>query len=429
MQKINKITVIGSGSTYTPELINGFIEYQDKITVNAIDLYDIDDNRLEITGLLAQRMFDRAGISTQLRLIKNRIEAIEGADFIISQIRVGQIPSRIIDERIPLKHGVLGQETVGAGGIFNALRTIPVTLEIAKDVQRYAPEAWFLNFTNPSGIITEALYRHSSLTRVVGLCNVPINSQAAIAKLLGVNREDVWLDWIGLNHLGWIRRVEVNGKNRLSEIIGKISPEPPLDFYERFPFSGDQIKALGLIPTYYLRYYYDTPNIIQEFLKAGKTRGEIVADIEKELLRQYQDPHIDIKPEELKERGGAMYSQAALNLIYSLCTNQQDVQIVIARNNGAIAHLPDDAAVEVPAVVTSGNITPLATGNTPEHIRGLLENVKTSESLAIKAAVTGSIELIIQSLLANPLVPSFAEAQKITYELLNAHQRYLPKFN
>jgi 6-phospho-beta-glucosidase len=426
--KISKFTVLGSGSTYTPELLNGFLERRDDLEVDHISLFDIHAERLEITGDMARRMFARAGLPVRLELTDDLERAVEGADFVVSQIRVGGMAARIRDERIPLSHNVLGQETVGAGGVFKAFRTIPVILQFAKVIERLAPNAWFLNFTNPAGIITEALIKHSALERVVGLCNVPINSNSAIAEILNVNPGQVWLDWIGLNHLGWIRRIQVNGLDRLGEVLGCLSQNPPESAFSRFPFEERLLSTLQLLPSYYLRYYYETPQIVAEIQKIGKTRAEIVAEIESSLLELYKDTGLDVRPDELHQRGGALYSEAAFRLIYSLLTDRRDTQILIVKNNGAINGLPDDVAVEVPVVVGAHGVSPLACGRAPLQVHPLIESVKTSDILTVQAAVSGSRQKAVHALSCNPLVPSHSMAEKLFSELVFAHKDYLPQF-
>lgn len=428
MPKIEKLTILGGGSTYTPELLSGFIEHQDELTVERVSLYDIHSERLSIVGSFVRRMFQHAGLSGNIELTQDLSQAVEGADFVVSQIRVGWMAARILDERIPLSYNVLGQETVGAGGIFKALRTIPVTLDFASVITRLAPKAWFLNFTNPSGIITEALIKHSGLGKVVGLCNVPINSQKTIANLLAVQPEEIWLDWLGLNHLGWIRRIEVGGRDHLPEILAMIPDHPLKEASDRFPFDESLLSTLDLLPTYYLRYYYETPKIVAGIREANKTRGEVVAEVERSLLQMYRNPNLHTKPEELRQRGGAFYSEAAIRLMISLLIDQRDVQILIVKNNGAISGLPDDVAVEVPAVVGAHGVTPLVRETPPIQIKSLLESIKTSDILTIEAGVTGSRQKAIQALQANPLVPSYEMAEILTDKLLEAHRNYLPNF-
>jgi len=428
MAHIHKLAILGGGSTYTPELMSGFIEQRCEIKVDHVSLYDIHDERLSIVGGLAQRMFDRAELDSRIEITGELDQAVDGADFIISQIRVGWMAARILDERIPLRHNVLGQETVGAGGIFNALRNIPVSLRFAQTVSRLAPNAWFLNFTNPAGIITEALIKHSELTRVVGLCNVPINTHHTLAEMLDVQPDKVWLDWVGLNHLGWIRRIIVAGQDRLPYILQSLAEQIPQEYYERFPFSSSMLSALRLLPTYYLRYYYETAEIITSMQNLGKTRGELVAEIENSLLQKYRDPELKVKPAELQQRGGARYSEAALRLMLSILNDLRDIQILIVKNNGAISGLPDDVAVEVPAVVGGHGVIPLVQGTAPDQVRHLLEAVKASDILTVDAAVSGSRKTAEQAMWANPLVP-FEVADSLTDELLEAHRTYLPQFH
>jgi 6-phospho-beta-glucosidase len=428
MHTIEKFAVVGGGSTYTPELLDGFIAHQDEVRVGTISLYDIQPHRLEIVGGLAQRMFRRAGLVTRIELYHELAPALEGASYVLSQIRVGFMPARILDEKIPFSHGILGQETVGAGGLANALRTIPESLRIAEAVGNHAPDAWFLNFTNPSSIITQALLQHSGLRKVVGLCNVPINSQRSLAGLLGVGEQALWLDWIGLNHLGWIRDVLVDGRSRMSEVLELLKRPPTEEARERFPFAPGLFESLQMVPTYYLHYYYATGQAIQDVLAAGKTRGEVVAEIEKRLLTQYADPRLEIKPPELSQRGGALYSEAAFRLMFSILSDRRDVQVLIVRNDGAIPELPLEASVEIPCVVGAAGPAPIARGSLPAATRPLFEAVKTSESLSIEAAIHGSKRLARLAMLANPLVPGYEAAEYLTDELLQAHRNYLPRF-
>ncbi|MEN4099533.1 MAG: 6-phospho-beta-glucosidase [Anaerolineaceae bacterium] len=425
---IGKLTVIGGGSTYTPELLDGFITHQDRVHVDRISLYDIEPKRLEIVGGLARRMFQRAGLATHIDLHRELAPALDGASFVLSQIRVGFMAARILDEKIPLRHGVLGQETVGPGGLANALRTIPVSLHIAAEVEKRSPDAWFLNFTNPSSIITQALIQHSGLRKVVGLCNVPITSQRCLADLLSVGEEELWLDWIGLNHLGWIRDIHVNGHSRICEVLELLKQCPTKEARARFPFEASLFETLQMVPTYYLHYYYETSQAIEDVHTAGKTRGEIVAEIERDLLGRYNDPRMDVKPPELNLRGGALYSEAAFRLIYSLLSDRRDIQVLIVRNDGAIPELPAEAIVEIPCVVGAAGPSPLVRRKMPPSSRPLIEAVYISESLCVDAAVKGSKRMARLAMWANPLVPSYAVAERITDQLLEAHQVHLSNF-
>jgi len=422
---IEKIAVIGGGSSYTPELIDGFIQNESNLQVGEITLYDIDQERLNIVGGMAQRMVRYAEMDTRITLTTNRPQAVEGAKFVLSSMRVGKMAARILDEKIPLKYNVIGQETTGPGGTFKAFRTIPVTLDIAKDMQKYAPDAWFINFTNPSGIMTEAILKHTDLN-VVGLCNNPINMIAGMAEIFHVEPRDVFLEWVGLNHVNWIRKVFIKGQDMTQNLMDNL--EKFAENEEMPHLEPELIRTLGVIPTYYLQYYYYHPAKLAEAKAAEKSRGEVVLEVEQELLKQYADPSVLVKPEELAQRGGARYSEAAVNLILSLMLDRRDVQIVVARNGGAISDLPPDASVEVPCVVGAHGVTPLMMGKLPESIRTLCQQAKAWESATVKAAVSGSRKDAILAMLQNPLVPDYTTAVALVDDMLEAHKEFLPQF-
>lgn len=422
MASISKITVIGGGSTYTPEFVDGFIQYRDQVQVKEIVLHDIDEERLRVVGGLVERMVRHAGLDTRITRTTDRRAAVDGADFVISQIRVGGMAARIRDEKIPLAHGVVGQETTGPGGTLKAWRTIPVTLEIARDVERYAPNAWYINFTNPSGIITEALLKHTGV-RAVGLCNNPINFTRLIAGLMQVPDEAVFLEWVGLNHVNWIRRVYVYGQDVTPELMAMVAQGIP-----GYPFDAELVQALGVLPTWYLQYYYYPDRKVAEAQAAGKTRGEVVAEVERELLKKYDDPNLVIKPPELSLRGGALYSEAAVRLILSIVLDRRDVQIVDVRNGGAIPDLPADGSVEVPCIVGAHGPMPLHIGPLPATVRPLCQMVKAWETWTVEAGVTGSRQAALLAMVTNPLVPSVEVARTLLEEMLEANRAYLPQF-
>lgn len=422
MAKIDKVAIIGGGSSYTPEFIEGFITHEDEIQVGEIALFDIDEARLEIVGGMVQRQVHHAELDTRVRLTLKRPEAIEGASFVASQMRVGQMPARIRDEKIPLKYDVIGQETTGPGGTLKAWRTIPVTLDIARDIEKYAPGAWYLNFTNPSGIITEAILKHTNLN-VVGLCNNPINMQHMLAEMMGARDEQIFMEWIGLNHVNWVRRVYLDGLDITARIFDALEMAG-----DELGFDPELIRTLGVLPTYYLQYYYYHPKKLAEAKAAPKSRGEVVLEVEKALFEKYEDPNQVVKPPELSQRGGALYSEAAIRLILSLLLDRRDVQIVVTRNNGTISDLPDDASVEVPCVVGAHGVTPLHMGPLPETIRALCQQAKAWESWTVEAGVTGSRQAALMAMLVNPLVPSFEAARALVDEMLEANREYLPQF-
>jgi 6-phospho-beta-glucosidase len=422
MAKIEKIAIIGGGSSYTPEFIEGFINHENEIQVGEIALFDIDEERLNIVGGMVQRQVHYAELDTRVTLTLSRPEAVEGAHFVASQMRVGQMPARIRDEKIPLKHNVIGQETTGPGGTLKAWRTIPVTLAVARDVEKYAPGAWYLNFTNPSGIITEAILKHTNL-KVVGLCNNPINIQRMIAQAMGVRDEQVFLEWIGLNHVNWVRRIYVDGQNITERVFEDFEK-----FEDELHFPVELVRMLGVLPTFYLQYYYDHPRKLAEAKAAPKSRGEVVQEVEKALFEKYKDPNQMVKPPELSQRGGALYSEAAMQLMLSLLLDRRDIQIVVTRNNGAIPDLPDDASVEVPCVIGAHGVTPLNMGHLPETIRALCQQAKAWESWTVEAGVTGSRQAALMAMTVNPLVPSFEVARALVDEMLEANRDYLPQF-
>lgn len=420
MQEGLKVCVIGGASTYTPELIEGFIKRKKELPVREIVLMDIDEPKLSIVGGLAARMVEKAGLGASVTLTTDRQQAIQSADFVLTQIRVGGLPARIRDERIPIELGVIGQETTGPGGFAKALRTVPVLLSIARDIDRLAPGAWLINFTNPSGIVTEALLKYSRVN-VIGLCNVPIGMTRSLAVKLEVRPEQLFLEYIGLNHLSWITRVTVDGKDVTRDAVRKSLKGRPEE---------DQawMKTYGMIPNGYLHYYYARDKVMEHLLKAEKTRGEIVSEVEAELLRKYANPDLKRKPKELEKRGGAHYSTAAVSLASAIYNNKRELHIVNVRNRGTIPCLPYDCAIETNCVVDARGAHPLSIGDVPLEIRGLLQAVKAYEELTVKAAVEGSRKIALQALVAHPLVPSFTVASDLLDRILEANRDYLPQF-
>jgi 6-phospho-beta-glucosidase len=418
-----KICVIGGGSTYTPELIEGLIEDRD-LPLATLALMDIDGDRLRIVGGLARRMLQAAGAGIDLKLTTRRREAVEGADYVVTQIRVGGLACRIQDEKIPLQFGVAGQETTGPGGFAKALRTIPVLLDIARDMAQLAPGARLINFTNPSGLVTEALLGHSDVP-TVGLCNSPVGFERDIAEGLGVAPERIQLDYVGLNHLSWIRGVTLDGEDVFETVLeGAISEARAGESL----FSPRLLETLGMIPSYYLNYYYNHDQVVAKQRQATKTRGEEVQAIEASLLERYTDPSLKQKPELLEQRGGAHYSTAAVALISAMHHDRGDVQIVNTTNGDALPELPSQCVVEAPSLINAAGAFALPADPLPAEIRGLIQAVKAYEELTIRAAVEGDEQAALQALLAHPLVPSFAVAQSLWATIKEANRAYLPQF-
>jgi 6-phospho-beta-glucosidase len=417
-----KVAVVGGGSTYTPELVEGFVTRTDRLSVDELVLLDIDQERLAVVGALAERMMRKAGWSGSLRLTDDRRVAIEGADFVIVQLRVGQQQARHRDETIPLEFGVIGQETTGAGGFAKALRTVPVVLELAELTAAIgAPDAWFVDFTNPTGIVTQALLDDGH--RALGLCNVAIGFQRHFAKRFGVSPERVRLEHVGLNHLTWERAVLVDGRDVLPELL----EEHPDELAAEVDLPVDLIRAIGAIPSYYLHYYYRTAEVL-EHQRTHRTRAEEVMEIEAGLLEMYRDPSLDTKPKLLEERGGAFYSDAAAALVASLHAGTGDVQVVNARNDGAIPGVPDDAVVEVSCTVGAEGAGPLPVAPLQPDMLGLVEHVKAYEMLTIDAATSGSRATALRALMTNPLVGDWDTAAPLLAALLDANRPHLPRF-
>jgi 6-phospho-beta-glucosidase len=417
-----KVAIVGAGSTYTPELVEGFIRRADRFPVDELALLDVDPSRLEIVGGLARRMLDRAGFGGRTVLSHDRDEAIDGAAFVIVQLRVGGQAARLLDETIPPRFGCIGQETTGAGGFAKALRTVPVVLELAELASRRgAPGCWFVDFTNPTGLVTQALLDRD--VRAVGLCNVAIGFQRRFAERFGVEPERVELEHVGLNHLSWVRAVKVDGVDRLPELLQ--TDLEGLSADAEIP--AELMRALQAVPSYYLRYYYRTREML-EHQAAGTTRAEEVMRIERDLLELYRDPELAEKPPLLERRGGAFYSEAAAQLVASLASGTGDAQVVNVRNAGAIPNLADDDVVEVSARIDAEGAHPIPVSPLDQDMLALVQHAKGYERLAIEAAVTGDRSSAIRALLANPLGPDADAATGLLDAILDASREYLPRF-
>ena len=429
-----KIVTIGGGSSYTPELVEGFIKRHKELPVKELWLVDIEEgkHKLEIVGNLAKRMVKKAGVDMEVNLTLDRREALKDADFVTTQLRVGLLDARIKDERIPLSHGVIGQETNGAGGLFKALRTVPVVLDIIKDIEELCPNAWLVNFTNPTGVISEAVFKYTNFRRYIGLCNVPIGVKNGMADILEVEKDRVEMDFAGLNHMVYALNVRLDGKDITKEAIGKfVTSSLTMQNIKDIPLNADFVRALGVIPCPYHKYYYKHKEMLEEELegfKDGKTRGETVKALEDDLFELYKDENLAVKPPQLEKRGGAYYSDAACNLINSIYNDKGDVQVVNTLNNGAIRDFREDSAAEMSCVITKEGPKPLSVGYLPVAVSGLVAEIKAFEILAAKAAVEGDYNAALQALCINPLIPSDDLAKIILDEMIEAHKEYLPQF-
>jgi 6-phospho-beta-glucosidase len=417
-----KLAVVGGGSTYTPELVEGLAIRSDRVPVDELVLLDPDAERLEVVGGLAGRILARRGWSGRLVLTPDRDAALDGADFVVVQLRVGGQEARLVDETLPLRFGCIGQETTGPGGFAKALRTVPVVLDIAAEVaHRAAPGAWIVDFTNPTGIVTQALLDQEY--RAIGLCNVAIGFQRRFARLIGAAPDRVVLGHVGLNHLTWERSVEVDGQNILPDLLERYGEAIAGEVQLPLPL----LRSIGAVPSHYLRYYYCTRDVLQH-QRNHPSRAEEVMAIEADLIELYRDPELAEKPKRLEARGGAFYSEAAAGLIASLHDGRGDVHVVDVRNDGAMGELAADDVVEVPARVDRHGAHPLRQEALPPEMLGLVQHVKAYERLSVNAAVSGDRRAALNALMANPLVGEFGVAEPLLDALLEANRPHLPRF-
>jgi 6-phospho-beta-glucosidase len=414
-----KLAVVGGGSTYTPELIDGFARLRDTLPVEELVLVDPAPERLELVGGLARRIFAKQGHPGKIVTTFDLDAGVEGADAVLLQLRVGGQAAREQDETWPLECGCVGQETTGAGGLAKALRTVPVVLDIAERVRRTNPDAWIIDFTNPVGIVTRALLQAGH--KAVGLCNVAIGFQRKFAGLLGVTPTDVHLDHVGLNHLTWETGVRLGGpegENVLPKLLGEHGDDIAADL----SLPRVLLDRLGVVPSYYLRYFYAHDEVVRE-LRSKPSRASQVAEMERELLKMYADPDLDEKPALLARRGGAYYSEAAVDLAASLLGGGgSPYQVVNTYNKGTLPFLPDDAVIEVQAAVGAKGPTPLAVAEVDPLYAGLMANVTAYEDLALEAALRGGRDRVFRALLSHPLIGQYEYAEALTDQLI-AHNR------
>ncbi|PEI33490.1 6-phospho-beta-glucosidase [Bacillus wiedmannii] len=437
MTKGIKIVTIGGGSSYTPELMEGFIKRYEELPISEMWLVDIEDGKekLEVVGKMAQRMWDASPYDVKVHLTLDRREALKDADFVTTQFRVGLLNARIKDERIPLSYGMAGQETNGAGGIFKAFRTIPIILSIVEDMKELCPNAWLINFTNPSGMVTDAIIRYGKWEKIIGLCNVPVNAMIAEPELIGKNLDELIYTFAGLNHFHWHRVKDLTGNDVTSEIIDKLYDGDsgiPSNIFD-VPFFKEQLKQMNMIPCGYHRYYYRYDEMLEHLLEEYNdsnvgTRAQQVKQTEAELFELYKDPNLNYKPEQLAKRGGAHYSDAACETIASIYANKNTHIVVSTKNNGAVPDLAPDDVVEVSAYIGAAGARPIAFGTLQPAERGWLQVMKNMELCVEEAAVTGDYGLALQAFIINPLIPSGETAKRVLDELLIAHKRYLPQF-
>lgn len=419
MEKM-KFTVVGAGSSYTPELLEELALRREELPLGEMVLYDIDEKRLEIMGSFCKRFANKHGLSGTIRTTTDLEDALYGADFADTQIRVGGNQARVIDEKIPMSHNLVGQETTGAGGMMKAFRTIPVMLKVARTMERVSPEGWLINYTNPTGLITEAITRYTG-AKIAGFCSGGIFPKMWARRALGIDYSRVQYDYAGLNHLNFMSNLTIDGRPVTQEEFEAIAKEnDSVDIR--------LIKLLGVLPSPYLQWYYQTAEKLEKAILAPRTRGEEVLLLEKEVYAAYADVNNCEKPEALARRGGGGYSEVAIGFANAIHNNIDTGMVVNVPNRGALSFLPDNAVVEVGCLVNRHGVAPLHVAEVPSMAWGLIAAVKNYEQLAVEAAVEGDVRKMKLALLAHPLVHEFALVEKLVPELLEANKKYLPQF-
>ena len=420
MNKELKIVIVGAGSSYTPELIEGLYNHKDTLPVKEIVLLDVNKERLEIMEEFVKRYTKFLDYNIKISSTESRKVAFTNADFVSTQIRVGGNKARIKDEKIPLKYGVIGQETTGVGGMFNAFRVIPVMVEIAKDVEKYCPNAWIVNYSNPTGLVTEALEKVTNV-KIAGLCAGGMRPRWWASEALNIPEDEVFYDYIGLNHMNFTYNMTIQGRPIRDDEFSEVAKKCAV-------VSQDLIHTLKLIPSQYTQYYFHTSERVQQLKSQTKTRGESILELEKQIFREYADEATVDKPITLSKRGGGGYSVVAIGIMDAIYNDTGKWMVVNVVSNGTIDYLDDDAVIESACYVCKAGIKPLTLQNYPKAVKGLIMAVKNYESLAVEAALSGDREIALQALLAHPLIRDYDIAKPLLDEMLEAHKEYLPQF-
>jgi 6-phospho-beta-glucosidase len=427
-----KVSVIGGGSTYTPELLSGFLNRQDEFPLDELWLMDIDPTRLQVIGCFVQRIAAKHNARFKIIMSTDQHESIRNASYVITQTRVGKMEARRQDEYLGQRHGLVGQETTGVGGMANALRTIPVILKVAADIEKFAPNALLLNFANPSGLVTEAIFRTKPSIHAVGVCNAPISVKMELVETLNkdlninILPEEAQIKCLGLNHLSWFYGLEASGIDYWPQIMSTLIREA--EAQDEPLFDVDTLKALRMLPNYYLHYYYATDQVLKQQALWPPSRAEEVIQIEADLIKQYQDPKQEDLPEDMMKRGGAFYSTVAAQLINAHYNNLHQTQVLNVRHHGAVVGWNPDWVLELPCEVSSSGIKPLPADPLPPACEGLIAQVKAYEILTVEAAVKGDRDAAYQALLAHPLGPPANQISQVLEDMLTTNRAYLPLF-
>ena len=416
------VGVVGAGSSYTPELIEGILgQSPERLPIAEIRLTDINAERLAVMAGLAGRMIRHKQRDIRLRQGANLAQMLDGVDFVITQIRVGGMPARYLDESIPLKHGLLGQETTGPGGMFKALRTIPAMIRIARTVERVAPDAFILNYTNPSGIIAEAVLNHTR-AKCIGLCSgIPVMMDELKARL-APRFQDVKCGSIGLNHFGIIHRVTSRGRDITEQVLRLGVKDPTLLLGNKSPAAARLCQLIGGIPISYVHYFFFRKRILEAMTHYEKTRAQQIMELERTLFKEAADLQTMTKPETLNSRGGQGYSAITFAFMGAIFNNSGEELVCNVLNKGAIGGVEDNAVVEVPCRVDRRGARPLKAGPLPLAFRGTVQALKAYETLTVAAAMQKSRKLAIQALLNHPLAGDLDVIEPLVDEMLVAHR-------
>ena len=428
-----KVAVIGGGSTYTPELVNGFLTRVDQFPLEELWLMDVDEARLKVVGGFAQRMVETKGSPFKVILTTDQREAVKDASYVTTQLRVGHMEARRRDEYLGLRHGLIGQETTGIGGMAKALRTIPVILNLAQNIREVArPGTMLVNFTNPAGLVTQALSKYAPDVPAVGVCNVPITTKMRIIESLEratsgkIDPDRTELKTLGLNHLSWHRGFTIDGEDVWPQVMQGFIEE--LKKEEDPEWDPRTIEVLQMMPNYYLQYFYYTDKKLKEQEKWPPSRADEVIEIEKDLLREYADPNLNEPPADLMKRGGAYYSTVATQLLNAHYNDLGETHVVNIKNDGAVKEWPSDWVLEIPSIVKKSGITPIPTEPLPASCFGLIAAVKAYELLTVEAAVHGDRDAAYQALLVHPLGPNAEYVQAVLDDMLETNKQWLPQF-
>lgn len=416
-----KFTIVGAGSSYTPELLAEMIVRRESLPVDELVLYDIDPRRLEIMEGFCKRYSEKRSFPVKIRSTQDLDDALYGASFVDTQIRVGGNKQRVRDEKIPLKFGLIGQETTGAGGMMKAFRTIPVMLDVARSMEKNSPDGWLINYTNPAGLITEAVTRYSG-ANIAGFCSGGIFPKMWAKRSMNIDYGRVQYDYVGLNHLNFISNITIDARPVTEEefdTLARTNDDVGLEIQ----------KLLGCLTSPYLQYYYKTKERTEELKNKKQTRGEYVQELEKVVFEGYADPSNADIPEMLYKRGGGGYSEVAMNFVNAVYNNIDTEMVVNVPNKGAVDFLPEDGVVEINCLVNKRGMAPIHKSYVPKACWGLISAVKNYEMLAVEAAVEGSVTKMKQALLAHPLVREYSTIEKLVPELLEGSREYLPQFN